>query len=201
MNNVIATADSSLEVLSALFSRNTDNLDQSFAGIKNAILNFEKVSKNLDTLIAGFSNARGQIFATLDNVKSITGNLKESNEEITNTLSNVSTITDSLAALDLTGTLNKAQTSLDKVNTILDELENGEGSFAMLLKDSTLYNNITVMVEEAGRLVENIQEHPNRYLQFAVFGSKDKGVNLSSKDEKILRKYVKDSLRDRYNKN
>ncbi len=200
MNNVIATADSSLEVLSALFSRNTDNLDQSFAGIKNAILNFEKVSKNLDTLIAGFSNDRGQIFATLDNVKSITGNLKESNEEITNTLSNVSTITDSLAALDLTGTLNKAQTSLDKVNSILDELENGEGSFAMLLKDSSLYNNITIMVDEAGRLVENIQEHPNRYLQFAVFGSKDKGVNLSSKDEKILRKYVKDSLRDRYNK-
>ena len=201
MNNVIATADSSLEVLSAVFSRNTDNLDQSFEGIKNAILNFEKVSENLDTLIAGFSGARGQIFATLDNVKSITGNLKESNEEIAQILSNVATITDSLAALDLAGTLKKAQTSLDKVNSILDELENGEGSLTMLLKDSTLYNNVSVMVEEAGRLVENIQEHPNRYLQFAVFGSKDKGVNLSSRDEKLLRKYVKDSIRDMYKKN
>lgn len=200
MNNVIATADSSLEVLSAVFSRNTDNLDQSFEGIKNAIINFEHVSKNLDTLIAGFSGARGQIFATLDNVKSITGNLKESNEEITKTLSNVATITDSLAALDLAGTLSKAQTSLDKVNSILDELENGEGSLTMLLKDSTLYNNVSVMVEEAGRLVENIQEHPNRYLQFAVFGSKDKGINLSSRDEKLLRKYVKDSIRDMYKK-
>ena len=121
MNNVIATADSSLEVLSAIFSRNTDNLDQSFEGIKNAIINFEKVSHNLDTLIAGFSNARGQIFATLDNVKSITGNLKESNAEITNTLANVSTITDSIAALDLAGTLGKAEESLDKVNSILNE--------------------------------------------------------------------------------
>lgn len=198
MNNVIATADSSLEVLSAIFSRNTGNLDQSFEGIKNAIINFEHVSKNLDTLIAGFAGARSQIFTTLDNVKSITGNLKESNAEITNTLANVSKISDSIAALDLAGTLGKAQTSLDKVNSILDELENGEGTLTMLLKDSTLYNNINVMVEEAGRLVENIQEHPNRYLQFAVFGSKDKGVNLSSKDEKILRKYVKDSLRESY---
>src|SRR5690606_19096505 len=128
MNNVIATADSSLEILSALFSRNTDNLDQSFTGVKNAILNFERVSKNIDTLIAGFSTARGQIFATLENVNAITGNLKESNQEITKTLSNVTTITDSLAALDLAGIMNKAQASLDKVNSILNELENGEGS-------------------------------------------------------------------------
>lgn len=200
LNNVIATADSSLEVLSAIFTRNTGNLDQSFEGIKNAILNFEKVSQNLDTLIAGFSGARGQIFTSLENIKSITGNLKESNEEITNVLSNVSLITDSLAALDLTGTLDKASLALDNVNSILNELENGEGTLTMLLKDSTLYNNINVMVDEAGRLVENIQEHPNRYLQFSVFGSKDKGVNLSSKDEKILRKYVKDSLRESYKK-
>ncbi|MCT4582062.1 MAG: MlaD family protein [Flavobacteriales bacterium] len=198
INNVIATADSSLEVMSAVLTRNTGNLDQSFEGIKNAIINFEKVSKNLDTLIAGFSGARNQIFATLENVRSITGNLKESNEEITKTLANVSVITDSIAALDLAGTLNKAQESLDNVNAILYELENGEGSLTMLLKDSTLYNNVNVMVEEAGRLVENIQEHPNRYLQFAVFGSKDKGVNLSSRDEKLLRKYVKDSLRELY---
>lgn len=199
INNVIATADSSLEILSAVFTRNTENLDQSFEGIKNAIVNFEKVSKDLDTLIAGFSGARHQIFATIGNVKSITGNLMESNKEITNTINNVSSITDSLSKLNLSETLNKAQESLDKVNSILYELENGEGSLAMLLKDSSLYNNVNIMVEEAGRLVENIQEHPNRYLQFAIFGSKDKGVNLSSRDEKLLRKYVKDSLRQLYN--
>lgn len=200
INNVIATADSSLVMMSAVLTRNTGNLDQSFEGIKNSIVSFERVSKNLDTLIAGFSGARSQIFATLENVRSITGNLKESNEEITTSLANVSKITDSIAALDLTGTLNKAQESLDNVNAILYELENGSGSLTMLLKDSTLYNNVNVMVEEAGRLVENIQEHPNRYLQFSVFGSKDKGVNLSSRDEKLLRKYVKDTIREKYKK-
>ena len=198
LNSMMATVDSSVDVISAVFSRNTDNLDESFAGIKRAILNFEKVSENLDTLIAGFSGARHQIFATLENVKSITANLKESNEDISKTISNVAVITDSLAVLDLAGTLEKAKTSLDNVNAILYELENGEGSLTMLLKDSTLYNNINVMVDEAGRLVENIQEHPNRYLQFAMFGSKDRGINLSSRDEKLLRRYVKDSLRQVY---
>ena len=64
------------------------------------------------------------------------------------------------------------------------------------MKDSTMYENMNIMIEEAGRLVENIQEHPNRYLQFAIFGGKDKGF-LSSKDEKIVKKWVKDTLRDR----
>ncbi len=200
LNKMMATVDSSVDVIAAVFSRNTDNLDESFAGIKRAILNFEQVSMHLDTLIEGFSGARQEIFTSLSNIKSITGNLKESNAEITAILKNAETITDSLASLNLANTLNKADSALLKVNSILYELENGEGSLTMLLKDSTLYNNVNTMVEEAGRLVENIQEHPNRYLQFAVFGSKDKGVNLSSKDEKLLRHFVKDSLRGIYKK-
>ena len=198
VQELLGTADSAINIIAAIFSRNTDNLDESFDGIKRAILNFEQVSIHLDTLIAGFSGARQEIFTSLKNIKSITGNLKESNAEITAILKNAETITDSLASLNLASTLNKADSALLKVNSILYELENGEGSLTMLLKDSTLYSNVSTMVEEAGRLVENIQEHPNRYLQFAVFGSKDKGVNLSSKDEKILRNYVKDSLRVLY---
>lgn len=198
VQELLGTADSAINIIAAIFNRNTGNLDESFDGIKRAILNFEQVSLHLDTLIAGFSGAREEIFISLTNIKSITGNLKESNAEITAILKNAETITDSLASLDLANTLGKADSALLRVNSILYELENGEGSLTMLLKDSTLYNNVSTMVEEAGRLVENIQEHPNRYLQFAVFGSKDKGVNLSSKDEKLLRNYVKDSLRVMY---
>jgi len=149
----------------------------------------KKEKKDFQTLL---------VLKSYDNSVKLTGNLKESNAEITAILKNAETITDSLASLDLANTLGKADSALLRVNSILYELENGEGSLTMLLKDSTLYNNVSTMVEEAGRLVENIQEHPNRYLQFAVFGSKDKGVNLSSKDEKLLRNYVKDSLRVMY---
>ncbi len=198
LNNAIATADSAITIVSAVFGRNTDNLDESFEGIKRSILNFERVSIHLDTLVQGFNSSRHQIFATLANVRSVTENLKQNNEEITRTLQNVATISDSIALMDFAGTLNKAKTSLDNVNAILYEIENGEGSLTKLLKDSTLYENVNIMVEEAGRLIENIQEHPNRYLQFAVFGTKDKGVNLSSRDEKLLRRYVKDSLRLKY---
>lgn len=56
------------------------------------------------------------------------------------------------------------------------------------------------MVEEATRLVENIKEHPNRYIQFSVFGGRDKGLKLDHRQEKILRKYMKDTIEPMYPK-
>ena len=56
-----------------------------------------------------------------------------------------------------------------------------------------MYNNVNLMLDEATRLIENIKTHPNRYLQFSVFGSKERGA-LDVRDEKILKKFVNDSL-------
>tara|TARA_B110000285_G_scaffold77949_1_gene89802 strand:- start:70 stop:468 length:399 start_codon:yes stop_codon:yes gene_type:complete len=132
-------------------------------------------------------------------MNSITGNLKESNEKITSIVANVNDITDSLKQVDLAGVVDNAKKALENVNIILDEIQNGDGTLTKLMKDSTMYENMNIMIEEAGRLVENIQEHPNRYLQFAIFGGKDKGF-LTSKDEKIVKKWVKDTLRSRMDK-
>ena len=76
---------------------------------------------------------------------------------------------------------------------ILYDVQNGDGTINHLLKDSTMYVQINQMLEEATRLIENIKTHPNRYLQFSVFGSRDKSL-LDAKDEKMLKKFALDSL-------
>ena len=50
-NELISTADSAIKTIEAIFSRNTDNLDESFDGIKNSIKNLEKVSLQISSLI------------------------------------------------------------------------------------------------------------------------------------------------------
>lgn len=200
MEALISSADTAITIIESVFSKNTDNLNETFDGLKEAIINFESVSVELDSFMTTLSGSRYKITRLLSNVESITNNLKLSNEEITTMLSNMSDITDSVKQIDLIGVVNDAKLALDGVNLILDDVRNGDGTITKLMQDSTLYENMNIMVEEASRLVENIQEHPNRYLQFAVFGSKDKGLNMSSKDERILKKWVKDTLRDNYNK-
>ena len=191
-NELISTADSAIKTIEAIFSRNTDNLDESFEGIKRAIVNFERVSLRVDTLIKGEKN---RISRVMLNVENITTNLKESNDDIKNAFSNISQLSDSLVNVDLIGTIEKAKTAIDQVNVLIDDIQNGDGTITHLIQDTLIYNNFNLMLEETTRLIENIKVHPNRYLQFSVFGSKERGP-LDVRDEKVLKKFIKDSLKN-----
>ena len=75
-NELISTADSAIKTIEAIFSRNTDNLDESFDGIKNSIKNLEKVSLQISSLIR---SEKDNITQIISNIKTVTTNLKESN--------------------------------------------------------------------------------------------------------------------------
>ena len=115
------------------------------------------------------------------------------NEAIENTFSNLSQITDSLAVVDFVGTIDEAKTTLEQVNLLLDDIQHGDGTLSKLIQDTLVYMNVNQMIYEATRLVENIKVHPNRYLQFSVFGGREKS-RLDARDEKILKRFIKDSL-------
>ena len=193
---LIATIDTTVETVKTIIGENTGNLNESFVGLRNAIGSFESMSNRLDTLIARQSSKVSIIFS---NVASITDNLKKSNEAITNVIANAEMITDSLAMVDFAGTVGEAQNAIAQVNMVLDAINNGDGTLSQLLNDSTMYNNVNLMLDQATTLVENIQDHPNRYLQFAVFGSRDKGLRLDSRNERALRQFVKkDTLMNKW---
>lgn len=195
IDELIATADTAISTIEVIFSNNTGNLNESFEGLNKAVRSFGNVAENLDSLTGALSGSRYKITALISNVESITNNLKESNDEITKMFTNVSSLTDSIAQMDLPGVVKNVKTTLDNVNLILDNIQNGDGTLTKLMQDSLLYNNLNFMVEEATRLVENIKQHPNRYLQFSVFGGRDKGPNLDAKQEQRLKAFVKDSLK------
>ena len=189
-NELISTADSAIKTIEAIFSRNTDNLDESFDGIKNSIKNLEKVSLQISSLIR---SEKENITQIVSNIKSLTSNLKESNDAINKILDNTAQLSDSLLASDIKGTINNAKQSLEEVNMILYDIKNGDGTLTRLINDSTIYLSVTQMIDEASRLVENIKTEPKRYVHFSIFGKTDKSI-LDSRDEKLLKKFAVDSL-------
>ncbi|MDB2462965.1 MCE family protein, partial [Algibacter sp.] len=48
-------------------------------------------------------------------------------------------------------------------NTILANLEQGEGTMGKLLKDDELYNNLEGATSELESLLKDFKLHPNRY--------------------------------------
>ena len=189
-NELISTADSAIKTIEAIFSRNTDNLDESFDGIKNSIKNLERVSLEISSLIRTEKQNISQI---ISNVNLITDNLKENNNKINQILENAADISDTLIASDINATIENAKESLQQFNLILYDIQNGDGTLTHLIKDSTMYLSVNKMIDEASRLIENIKTEPKRYVQFSIFGGKDKSI-LDSRDEKLLKKFAVDSL-------
>lgn len=194
---LLGSLDTVISTIDEIFNVNKDALNSSFNKLELAINTFEHTSRNLDSIVA---ENRFTFKSTMNKISSITGNLQQSNQQISNTIDNLSAITDSIKAADLTQTIDNAKNALYETNEILTAINSQEGSLGQLIYNDTLINNVNIMVDQAQRLVENIKDHPNRYLQFAVFGSKDKGMKLDSRDEKALRKFIKDSLRAEANK-
>lgn len=183
VNAILTRIDKLLLGLDNVVGEDGEELKAVMNKLKSTVSTLNHTVTGVDSLITSESVT---IKNTLRNVESITANLKKSNEKITNLVANFSDLSDTLKNTDIVGTVKEAKEALAGVSTMMDEINNGEGSAHQLIYSDSLINNINGMVQEAQSLVENIQAHPNRYLQFAVFGGKDKGIKLNSRDEKKL---------------
>jgi phospholipid/cholesterol/gamma-HCH transport system substrate-binding protein len=80
--------------------------------------------------------------------------------------------------------------TIKKLNMTLEEVNSGKGTIGKLLKDDQLFNELVKTNKELQELVDDIEVHPERYIHVSVFGGKIKGVPISGKDEKKLRKLL-----------
>ena len=55
--------------------------------------------------------------------------------------------------------------STEKFNKILDKIDNGEGTMGKLVSDTALYENMNSLVNDIRVLVEDIKEHPTKYMK------------------------------------
>lgn len=169
---LISSIDSVVNIVQAVLNEDArDNLSASFTSIKKSFENFERTSLKIDTLVASQSHKISSIFSK---VESIATNLENNNSEISNIITNFSSISDSLAAANITQTINQANDAMASVSEIVDKINNGEGSMGMLINNDSLYNNLSEASKNLELLVDDYRRNPQRYLHFSVFGRKVK---------------------------
>ena len=82
--------------------------------------------------------------------------------------------TDSLSKIDFTNTFNKLSESLNNINIILSKVENGEGTLGKFINSEELYQNLSQSSKELEELLSDLKANPSRYVQFSLFGKKQK---------------------------
>jgi phospholipid/cholesterol/gamma-HCH transport system substrate-binding protein len=172
----------------------TQDLTEVFDNLKNTISNLERTSSELNGILA---NNKGKLGSIFDNVNSISANLRANNEELTNAIQNASLITDSLAQLNLSGTLRKVDQALQGVTKITQQINTGEGSLGKLIQSDSLHNEVVQASRSLDLLLNDMRVNPKRYLSFSIIDRKDSNEEFSKKELEQLRLEIDNILKNK----
>lgn len=169
VENVIVSADSLMVGLAEVLDvKNRENIKQSIARLNATLLNLQNISGSLDTIVK--TNEK-KLSKTLSNTELISKNLAK--------------LSDTLVNANLGETVKSLDATLLSLNSLLADLESGQGTMGKLLTDDEMYINLTNASKELEELLREMKLHPNRFVHISVFGKKDKGYQPEEEKEAV----------------
>ena len=158
LDKVLLNADLLLtNVNNVLDKKSQENLKVSLAELRVTMEQFHKASGSLNGIL---DNNKGKIDGIVSNFNKVS--------------SDFSKISDSLNKADLGKTAKNLQKTLDNVDAIIADVQTGKGTMGKLLKDESLYKNLTQTSKELELLLQDVRLNPTRYVNISVFGKKNK---------------------------
>ena len=138
----------------------------------------DETKKELKSSIEDFSNLTSSLSETSDEISKL---ITDNSENLTNSLSdfrsasnNIKSITDSLNSDDIKSITINLNSLVNNLNSITTSLKNSEGTAGKLINDKSIYDNLENATNQLNRLIEDIKLNPSRYINFSVFGKKNK---------------------------
>lgn len=138
----------------------------------------EETKQELRSSIQDFSNLTKNLSETSDEISNLIVN---NSENLTNTISelskassNIRTISDSISEEEVLKIASNLNELVSNLNTITKSLKDSEGTAGQLINDKSIYKNLENATNELNILIEDIKLNPGRYINFSVFGKKNK---------------------------
>lgn len=155
---ILVNADSLLINMNEVFDNTTkNNIKKGIAEFSQAIASFKDASTSVNELI---ELNKSKLNNTLTNVEDVSANL--------------SMVSDSIASINFTKAIKDLEIMIGKVNGVLSNISQGEGSIGKLLNDEGLYDNLEGATKQMEELLQDMKLNPKRYVHFSLFGKKAK---------------------------
>ena len=150
--------------------------DSLFIGVGNILNNDSQ--ENLKSILKNLSLSTSKIndasISLVEILKKNQSNIDNTFENFAETSDNLKTITDSISQANLAVAINKFTNTIESLDGIVATIESGNGTMGKLVKDETLYQNLSQASKELEDLLSDLKSHPKRYVHFSLFGKKDK---------------------------
>ncbi len=157
-----------------------EGLDSTFNGESGAALRaaMERLPITIDhlnsTMVSIENTVDTKVADLLDHAIQIERMVLQNEGVIKQTLGNLKTFTDTLNALELQNTMQRANAVLSSLDTTLNNINQGKGTLGQLAQNRELYDQMENVSRDLDALLKDLKEHPGRYVRFSVFGKKEK---------------------------
>ncbi|MBG65391.1 MAG: hypothetical protein CMP73_01865 [Flavobacteriales bacterium] len=160
---LISSMDSVMIIITAVLDKDArKNLSNSFKSLEET---FDLMSKSMSKVDMIIDHNNEKVSKIISNLESISLNISSHNDQIKNIINNISSISDTLLRKDILSII-------DNFNQISSNINNGEGSLGLLIKDDTVYKNLENSTAQLSELIEDMKKHPSRYVNFSILGGK-----------------------------
>ncbi len=178
---MFSSVDSVITIFRSVFNDQTrNNLRASFDNISKTIATLAHTTGQFDTLITG---QRSRLASIIENVDDITANIKNNDTKLNHIIDNIALVSDSLVKADIVGTFARAEEALGDFSKITQKINRGEGSLGQLINNDSLYNELEMSAKSLHNLIDDLNENPERYVHFSIFGrKKDKAPKTKTKE-------------------
>lgn len=89
-------------------------------------------------------------------------------------IANLNTVVADIKSADLKTTVMRVDTAVAGVNAVLADVRSQQGTLGQLIYSKSLYDHLDATVVSADSLLVDLKANPKRYVQFSLFGKKDK---------------------------
>ena len=148
--------------------------DSLFIGVGNILNNDSQ--ENLKSILKNLSLSTSKIndasISLVEILKKNQSNIDNTFENFAETSDNLKTITDSISQANLAVAINKFTNTIESLDGIVATIESGNGTMGKLVKDETLYQNLSQASKELEDLLSDLKSHPKRYVHFFLIWKK-----------------------------
>ena len=178
-NDTIAsqTADGIISQVASSLMPKIDNVAQQTELLIQSVRKLVE-SKELKNSLTSIEQTTADLSVSSAQLKSLMGN------EVPHILSNVNVVTSdfkqisgNLKKIDYAGTVSTIDQTIStidrttaKLGIITEKMNSSEGSIGLLLNNKDLYLSLKNTANSADKLLIDLKQNPNRYVQFSLFG-------------------------------
>ncbi len=167
---LLASIDTAISIFTGFLGGDIEmEFKESIHSVNKSLTNLGEITENINLYL---EDNKDILSSATKNVEKMTNTLEENRDELNRVFNNIADISDTIAKAKAGSALRSLSKSSIRLDEIVRSLENGEGTLGKLVSSDSLYYDIDETVQSLDKLLLDIREHPERYVEISIFGGK-----------------------------